>query len=56
MRHLVATNWIVKNPNDFLTVSELLNDSPEVVMNNYAHLKKDTAFGRYNAQLQELMG
>ncbi len=56
MRHLVATNWLVKNPNDFLTVSELLNDSLEVVMSNYAHLKKDTAFGRYNAQLQELMG
>lgn len=56
MRHLVATNWLMKNPNDFLTVAELLNDKLETVMANYAHLKKDTAFGRYNEQLESLLG
>lgn len=54
MRHLVATNWLNKNPNDFLTVAELLNDTIEVVMKNYAHLKKDTAFSRYNNYLQSI--
>lgn len=52
MRHLVATNWLNKHPNDFLTVAELLNDTLEVVLQNYAHLKKDAAFGRYNDYLQ----
>lgn len=52
MRHLVATNWLTKNPNDFLTVAELLNDTLEVVLQNYAHLKKDAAFSRYNDYLQ----
>ncbi len=54
MRHLVATNWLINNPNDFLTVSELLNDTLDVVMKNYAHLKKDTAFGRYANYLKSV--
>lgn len=46
-RHLVATDWLTKNPNDFVTVAELLNDTIQVVIENYAHLKKDVSFIRY---------
>lgn len=50
-RHLVATDWLRRNPADFLTVAELLNDSLEVVMSTYAHLKKDDALSRHANQL-----
>lgn len=46
-RHLVATDWLTQFPNDYVTVAELLNDTLEVVLKNYAHLKKDVAFARY---------
>jgi integrase len=52
-RHLVATDWLTKFPNDFLTVAELLNDTIEVVMSSYAHLKKEVAFNRYEAYVQK---
>lgn len=51
-RYLVATAWLKKYPNDFLTVAELLNDKFETVMAHYAHLKRDTSFQRY----EELVG
>lgn len=54
-RHLVATDWLTKNPNDFFTVAELLNDTLAVVMKNYAHLKKDVAFSRYEAYIQQML-
>ncbi|GAB3647832.1 hypothetical protein GCM10028813_11250 [Ramlibacter alkalitolerans] len=54
-RHLVATDWLTRNPNDFLTVSELLNDTIAVVMKNYAHLKKDVAFVRYEVYLEKMI-
>lgn len=50
-RHLVATDWLRRNPEDFLTVAELLNDTLEVVMSTYAHLKKDDALSRHANQL-----
>lgn len=55
LRHLVATDWLTKNPNDFATVSELLNDTIEVIMNNYIHLRKDIAFNRYEAYVQKIL-
>lgn len=54
-RHLVATDWLTKNPNDFLTVAELLNDTLAVVMSTYAHLKQDDALTRHATQLEPLM-
>jgi integrase/transcriptional regulator with XRE-family HTH domain len=50
-RHLVATDWLTKNPNDFVTVAELLNDTVAVVLSEYAHLRTDAAFNRYEAYL-----
>lgn len=50
-RHLVATTWLRKNPGDFLTVAELLNDNLSTVLANYAHLRRDDSFARYEAQV-----
>ena len=55
-RHLVATDWLTKNPNDFLTVAELLNDRIETVIKHYAHLKKDQSFDRYENYVLGVMG
>lgn len=52
-QHLVASGWLTKFPNDFLTVSKLLDDSIQVVMSNYAHLKKEVAFNRYDEYVQQ---
>lgn len=54
-RHLVATVWLQNHTNDFLTVAELLNDTLQVVLSNYSHLKKDTSFGRYEAFIDSVM-
>jgi integrase/transcriptional regulator with XRE-family HTH domain len=54
-RHLVATDWLRRNPNDYLTVAELLNDTLEVVMSTYAHLKQDDALTRHSDQLDDLL-
>lgn len=54
-RHLVATDWLHRNPNDYLTVALLLNDTLEVVMNTYAHLKRDQALARHSQQLAPML-
>lgn len=54
-RHLVATDWLQRNPNDFLTVALLLNDTLEVVMHTYAHLKRDQALARHSQQLASFL-
>jgi hypothetical protein len=53
-RHLVATVWLTKNPGDYLTVAELLNDRLATVMKHYAHLNKDDSLSRYASQLEGL--
>ena len=55
-RHLVATDWLRKNPNDYLTVAELLNDRIGTVIKHYAHLKKDQSFDRYENYVVGVMG
>lgn len=55
-RHLVATDWLTNHPNDYLTVAELLNDRLDTVMENYAHLKRDTSFLRYEDHLSSMLG
>lgn len=46
-RNLVATVWLSRHPDDYLTVAELLNDRLETVIKSYAHLKKDTSLARH---------
>ncbi|WMY08109.1 hypothetical protein [Paraburkholderia phenoliruptrix] len=52
IRHLVATDWLRKHPGDFLTAAELLHDELQTVLDRYAHLRQDDAFGRFEAHLQ----
>lgn len=54
-RHIVATDWLRRNPNDFLTVAQLLNDTLEVVIRTYAHLKRDDALTRHSTQLSAFL-
>lgn len=54
MRHLVATDWLRKHPDDFLTVAELLNDKLETVLNEYAHLRRDDSFSRYESYMDSI--
>jgi site-specific recombinase XerD len=51
-RHLVATDYLRKHPNDFLTVAVLLNDRLETVLKAYAHLRQDESFDRYEAYMR----
>ena len=51
IRHLVATDWLRKHPDDYLTVAELLGDAPATVLAHYAHLRRDDSFARYEAYL-----
>jgi len=51
-RHLVATDWLRRNPGDYLRVAELLNDSIEVVLHSYAHLKTDETLVQHSEQLE----
>lgn len=52
IRHIVATDWLRRYPGEFMTVAELLNDQLETVMKNYAHLKRDDSFSRYEAHVK----
>ncbi|WP_123785215.1 hypothetical protein [Pseudazoarcus pumilus] len=54
VRHLVATSWLRKYPGDFLAVAELLNDNLTTVLANYAHLRRDDSFARYEAYIDTL--
>lgn len=51
MRHVVATDWLRTHPNDFLTAAQLLHDRLETVLKDYAHLKQDEAFSRFEEHL-----
>jgi integrase len=54
VRHLVATDYLRKHPNDFLTVAQLLHDKLETVLQAYAHLRQDDAFNRLDAHLNAI--
>lgn len=54
VRHLVATDYLRKHPNDFPTVALLLHDTLETVMATYAHLRQDDTFGRWEEHLRAI--
>jgi hypothetical protein len=51
VRHLVATDFLRKHPNDFLTAAQLLHDKLSTVLKAYAHLRQDDAFNSLEAHL-----
>ncbi|CAE6767971.1 hypothetical protein R70006_03809 [Paraburkholderia domus] len=54
-RHLVATDYLRKHPDDFLTVAILLHDTLETVLKAYAHLRQDESFEKYEAHLRAVV-
>jgi hypothetical protein len=53
IRHLVATNFLAKNPGQYTFLAELLHDNLETVLRNYAHGKKDNAFKAHEEHLAD---
>lgn len=51
VRHIVATDFLAKNPGQFDVVSQLLHDNFETVYQTYAHKKKDSAFKAYDEHM-----
>lgn len=47
VRHIVATDYLARNPGQFDVVSQLLHDNFQTVYDTYAHKKKDSAFNAY---------
>jgi hypothetical protein len=54
VRHLVATDYLCKHPEDYPTVAILLHDRLETVIANYAHLRQDHSFGRWQEHVQTI--
>lgn len=52
IRHIVATDYLAKNPGQFDVVSQLLHDTFETVYQTYAHKKKDSAFNAYEEHIE----
>ncbi|WP_454741331.1 hypothetical protein [Cupriavidus necator] len=53
-RHLVATDYLKKHPEDYPTVAQLLHDKLETVLSEYAHLSHDDAFAKYERHLKAI--
>ncbi|WP_459190555.1 tyrosine-type recombinase/integrase [Ralstonia pseudosolanacearum] len=54
-RHLVATDYLRKHPNDFPTVAQLLHDTLATVLRAYAHLRQEDSFAKYEHHLAAAM-
>jgi integrase len=55
VRHLVATYFLNKSPNNFRGVAQLLHDRLETVLKRYDREKMDRAFNQHNVYLTELV-
>lgn len=56
IRHIVATDYLAKNPGQFDVVSQLLHDTFETVYQTYAHKKKESAFNAYEEYIKRCYG
>jgi integrase/transcriptional regulator with XRE-family HTH domain len=54
-RHLVATRWLDKHPEDYLTVAHLLGDELQTVIRTYSRPLPARAIGRANQDIDALM-
>lgn len=52
LRHIVATDFLKRNPGQYTVLAELLNDHLETVLKNYAHDKLETAFNAHEESLK----
>mgnify|MGYP003372776081 CR=1 FL=1 len=53
IRHIVATDYLRKNPGDFATAAAILNDSEETVRRNYSHVTQQNLLDRRDATFEE---
>jgi hypothetical protein len=52
LRHIVASDFLRRNPGEFLHVAELLHDTLETVLKNYAHGKREAAFKAHEVHMK----
>lgn len=52
VRHIVATDFLRKNPGKYLAVAGLLHDALSTVLKNYAHGQLDNAFNAHEQHLE----
>ena len=46
IRHIIATDYLKRNPGDYITVAKLLHDELSTVLREYAHLQVDDSLKR----------
>lgn len=52
LRHIIATNFLKKNPGQYTVIAELLHDKLETVLRHYTHQKLETAFKAHEIHLE----
>ena len=52
LRHIVATDFLKRNPEKYIALAELLHDNLETVLEEYAHDKRESAFAAHETSLQ----
>lgn len=52
LRHIVASDFLTKNPGQYVVIAELLHDTLETVLRTYAHFKTESAFNAHEEHLK----
>jgi len=52
MRHIVATDFLNRNPGHYTVVAALLHDKLETVLKHYAHRKSESAFNLHEEHMK----
>lgn len=52
LRHIVATDFLRKNPGQYVVIAELLHDRLETVLKHYTHEKLESAFKAHETHLK----
>lgn len=54
LRHIVASDFLSRNPGQYTVVAELLHDNLETVLRNYSHLKQEKSFKAHEEHLERV--
>ena len=52
IRHIIATDYLKRNPGDYITVAKLLHDELSTVLREYAHLQVDDSLKRLHGYVE----
>lgn len=55
LRHLVATDYLARNPDSYAALAQLLHDELSTVLKNYAHRQLENAFKSHAVSLNEFL-